>query len=175
MQQEVSTEAVDVDRLRAALSTVADRQWWSLPSKYGQNGVHHGRAVITMVSHGRWEDFAEPFRFVLERFAPVHSAYLSWLAPGGFIASHRDEGPYLERWQVPIHAAGRFDDDRPVDGMPFRVFHWQRHAVWNMTDRPRIHLVIDRDIPVDVPSQPYERFPDPDEFRSLIAAAAASD
>lgn len=170
----VSTEAVDVDRLRAALE-YADGQW-SLPSKYAQNGVHHGRAVVALVSHAyRKHDLARHFDFVLSRFAPVYDAYLSWLAPGGFIASHRDEGPYLERWQVPIHAAGRFDDDRPVDGVPFRVYHWQRHAVWNTTDRPRIHLVIDRNIPVDVPSQPYERFPDPDEFRSLIAAAAASD
>lgn len=164
-------EPVDTGRLRKALATIPEGAW-SQPSRYRQNGVHHGYRVIRLGGGQHWSPMAGPFRFVLDRYTPVRAAFLSWLAPGGFIAPHRDRGPYLQRWQVPVQAAGMFDADRPADGVPFPVEHWREHAVWNDTDLPRIHLVIDRDLAVDVPAAPYERFPTPDQFQHLIDAAS---
>jgi hypothetical protein len=83
----------------------------------------------------------------------------------------RRRRPLYERWQVPIHAAGRFDDLRPVDGEPFRVTHWQPHSVVNDTDQPRVHLVIDRDVLLDLPPQPFTTLPIPDELADLVSRA----
>lgn len=99
-----------------------------------------------MVAAGRRGAAAEPFRFALDEFEPVWSAWLSWIEPGGFIVSHIDAGPHRERWQIPITTAGTLNDVTAVDGFPFRVTHWEPHEVTNDTDRPRIHLVLDRDV-----------------------------
>ena len=111
-----------------------------------------------MVDSGRPLPESEPFRFVLTAFAPVHAAWLSWIDPSGFIVPHRDAGPWRERWQVPIAAAGSFTMGEtfvPTDGQAFRVTHWEWHSVSNLTDRPRIHLVIDRDVVVDREPAPF--------------------
>lgn len=157
------------DELHAALAEV--RRDWSLPSQYETNGVHHGYQRIVLIQATRWWPTADPFRFALEQYSPIREAFISRLLPGGFIIPHRDAAPWYERWQIPIHAAGRFDDMRPTDGVPFRVTHWQPHFVANDTDRPRVHLVIDRDIELDLPPEPFQTFPVPDELADMVSRA----
>lgn len=166
----MSPDPFDPDALRAALAVVPESAW-SLPSRYADTGVHHGNRRIVLVDNGRRLDAAEPWAFVLDRFAPVRTSWLSWLAPGGFIVPHRDAGPWCERWQVPIQAAGMFGGERPVDGVPFRVEHWRPHAVWNDTDRPRIHLVLDRENLLELPASAFELFPVPAEYEHFIEEA----
>lgn len=161
----------DPGGLRAALAGVPPGSW-SNPSSYVDTGVHHGYRRIVLVDHGRRLPAADQFASVLDVFAPVRAAFLSWLDPGGFIAPHRDRGPYYERWQVPIQASGWFDDERPVDGVAFPVEHWKPHAVWNDGDQPRIHIVIDRDIPAGHPPEPFTAFPVPAEFAHLVDRAS---
>lgn len=127
---------------------------WSLPSTFEQTQVHHGYRRVVL-AHLR-----EPFGFVLEHFAPIYDAWLSWIDPGGFIVPHRDGGHYRERWQVPIHAAGELGGIHPTDGVPFRVRQWERHSVRNDTAHPRIHLVIDRDVLLPVEPMKFETYPE---------------
>ena len=143
--------AFDPEELRAALAAVTPRAW-SQPSSFAQTNVHHGYRRVVLL------ELAEPFRFVLDRFEPIRDAWLSWLDPGGFIVVHRDAGPYFDRWQVPISTAGWMEQGEAqtaTDGVPFRVEHWRPHSVWNRTDRPRIHLVIDRDQVVNPSRDPF--------------------
>lgn len=132
---------------------------WSKPSELGQNGVHEGYRSLSLVGGGKRSPQAELFGFVLDEFEPVHTAWLSWIDPGGYIKPHTDAGPWRERWQIPIHAAGWFDQNgerfQAVDGKPFQVCHWEPHSLGNDTNHPRIHLVLDRDILIDRPSTPF--------------------
>lgn len=124
---------------------------------------------------GRPRPEASLWSFVLDELAPVHEAWLSWIDPGGFIIPHRDAGPWRERWQVPILAAGEFHADEttvPIDGRAFPVTHWRPHAVTNRTDHPRIHLVLDRDVWLDEPHAPFALFPVPDDMTDLVSAAS---
>lgn len=117
------------------------------------------------------QDHAQLFDFVWDKLNPVRDAWLSWINPGGFIIPHRDAGPWRERWQVPISAAGQWcaqDTFTPQSGEAFPVTHWELHAVVNRTNTPRIHLVIDRDIQVDQPPLPFETFPIPADMADLI-------
>jgi hypothetical protein len=98
---------------------------------------------------------------VLDEFRPIWSAWLAEVPAHGRIGCHIDEGPYRERWQVPIVTGGTFNHLPCEPGVPFPVKHWLPHRVDNPTDRPRVHLVIDRDIPVDVPSAPFQRIEEP--------------
>lgn len=144
---------------------------WSRPSSFVTTGVHHGYRRVELVTAGSQHPLAGTFHPVLERFAPVWAAWLSWIDPGGFILPHRDAGPHRERWQVPIYAAGRFHADEvltPADGVAFPVQHWRRHSVVNDTDRPRIHLVVDRDVIAQPGRAPFEVFPVPDDMASLV-------
>lgn len=107
----------------------------------------------------------------MDDFTPVQEAWLSWIEPGGFIRPHRDAGPWWERWQVPITAAGMFraaTDTVPTDGVPFRVEQWKRHAVVNDTDRPRVHLVVDRAVRLPMPAEPFHLFPVPADMADLV-------
>lgn len=123
---------------------------WSRPSTFEATGVHHGYRRVVVVEGGR---LVEPcFRDVIADFDPVFSAWVSWIAPGGYIVPHIDAGPYRERWQLPISTAGTMNGVEAVNGTPFKVRHWEPHRVDNPTDRPRIHLVIDRDVFLDVPN-----------------------
>lgn len=134
-------------------------------------GVHHGYRRIVLVSGSHAQPLAEAFRFVLDAFTPVAESWLSWIDPGGFIVPHRDAGPWHERWQVPIRAAGRFHEDRthiPADGEAFPVRHWEPHAVVNDTERPRIHLVIDRDVWLTHSAEPFALFPIPPDIAALV-------
>ncbi|WP_330253134.1 aspartyl/asparaginyl beta-hydroxylase domain-containing protein [Nocardia sp. NBC_00565] len=144
---------------------------WSLASTYAETRVHHGYRRVVLVSAGQPQPHAEQFDCVFEALAPVREAWLSWIEPGGFIAPHRDAGPWRERWQVPISATGDWcgaDTFTPVDGQAFPVEHWAPHAVINRTDRPRIHLVIDRDVWLDRPPEPFAVYPIPDEMSDLV-------
>lgn len=158
-------------RLREALRGV---EAWSLPSTFTQTHVHHGYRRVVLIESGHWLPAADRWRFVLDTLAPVHSAWLSWIDPGGFIVPHRDAGPWRERWQVPIQAAGDFhaaETFSPTDGVPFPVTHWREHSVTNRTDRPRIHLVIDRDVWLPEPAAPFALFGIPESMTDLVSAA----
>ena len=144
---------------------------WSLPSDYATTRVHHGYRRCSLVNAGRWLPEADAFWFVLHALHPVRESWLSWIGPGGFIVPHRDAGPWLERWQVPIMAAGEWHGDVvsvPVDGRAFRVEHWLPHAVANDSDRPRVHMVVDRDVKLNLPALPFELFPVPDSMAGLV-------
>lgn len=150
----------DPGALQEALGS-APASAWSLPSDITGNGVHHGYRRLVLVGAGVREPAAAAFGFVLDAFDPVHTSWISWIDPGGYIRRHRDAGPWRERWQVPIVAAGEFHADestRPADGVAFRVEHWKGHSVTNDTDRPRIHLIVDRDVWVDLPPLPFELY-----------------
>lgn len=163
-------ETYDPAALRVALAAVPAGSW-SLPSTYRETRVHHGYRRVVLVSAGQPQSAAVPFGWLFAEFAPVRDSWLSWIDPGGFIVPHRDSGPWFERWQVPIQASGLFDDHRPEDGRPFKVSHWCEHYVWNDGDAPRVHLVIDRDIPLDLPSEPFAVFPIPPHMTELVEAA----
>jgi hypothetical protein len=163
-------ETYDPAALHAALAAVPAGSW-SLPSTYQGTGVHHGYRRVVLVSACQRQPAADPFGWLLDEFGPVRDAWLSSIDPGGFIVPHRDAAPWFERWQMPIQASGLFDDYRPEDGRPFRVTHWREHSVWNDGDRPRIHVVIDRDIRLDLPPEPFAVFPVPPEYDHMVKAA----
>jgi hypothetical protein len=117
---------------------------WSLPSRIEQTKAHHGYRQIMVVAGGdlRIPELAP----LLEPYQPVAEAWLSWIDPGGYVVPHRDQGPHHERWQLPI--------DSPL--APFRVKQWESHEVRNTTDRPRVHLVIDRAVIACNERNPFE-------------------
>ena len=129
----------------------------SLPAP--ANDVHAGYRQVVVVDGGRvvLPQFAE----LGEAFAPVRSAWLSWIEPGGYVVEHVDAGPHFERWQIPFTAGGRLvQDGEPVDhevGVPFRVRHDRWHSVENQSDHPRVSLVIDRDVVVSTTRTPFLR------------------
>lgn len=152
----------DPERLRACL---ADVRSWSAPSTLARSGVHHGYSRAP----------AHPYLWgwVFAAFeAPVWLATLTKLEPGGFILPHRDAGPYLERWQVPIITAGSWGDGFvPEPGAAHRVTHWEPHSVWNTSDTARVVLLVDLDREVH-PSGVFEGpFPVPSKFAHLVEAA----
>ena len=150
----MTPERVDPDTLAHLLDVAGPL--WSAASSYAVTGVHHGYRQVTVAHAGRV--VVAEFADVLALFAPVRSAWLSSLAPGGFIAEHIDAGPYFERWQLPFTTAGRLSE-RGVAvahtvGVPFRVHHHDWHDVVNDDDADRVSLVIDRAVPLDVPTSP---------------------
>lgn len=81
------------------------------------------------------------------------------LGPGGFVVPHIDAGPpFYERWHFPIEPAGFFWEDgeyyEPTE--PFKVRHWLPHAVWNPTNKTRIHIMAERQV---VPAEAPESSP----------------
>ncbi len=150
---------VSRDRLLQTLEAVPAASW-SRPSTIEATHVHHGYRQVSLADSCVLRPEAERWRFVLDLFEPIREAWLSWLDPGGFILPHRDAGPYYERWQVPIQPAGYLahDDEALVAtiGQPFRVEHWRTHSVTNDGARPRIHLVLDRDVCLRPERVPFE-------------------
>ena len=140
---------VDPAALTAALAAV--EHLWSLPSRFAETGAHHGYQQITVAAAGRVEVAA--LADLLAPFAPVRGAWLSRLAPGGFIREHIDAGPYFERWQLPF-TTGTHGTFPHTAGVPFPVRHFDWHHVTNDGPGFRVSLVIDRDIPLDVPTGP---------------------
>lgn len=133
---------------------------WSQPAPPSPDPVHVGYQQVTVAQGGR---ITEPgFATILAEFAPVFDAWVSRIAPGGFVAVHIDAGrPYRERWQVPFTETGELlADGQPVAhevGVPFRVHHHLWHSVRNTSSVPRISLVIDRDVLAGVPDAPFQR------------------
>lgn len=140
---------------------------WTKPTQYGKHRVAHGRSTARLpkVPHD-----------ILSHYLPepIHNGWFAKLDPGGFVAPHIDGGEYRERWHIPIYPAGFFWEDGTmweITGQPFQVRHWLPHAVWNPTDRPRIHLMIERDVrPDDAPAEPgqLELTPMLPQIQSLI-------
>lgn len=158
------------ERLVSALAQLPESAW-SLPSTFRDTGVHHGYRRVVLVSAGYPNRYADLFEFSWESLLPVRDVTLSRLEPGGFIAPHRDAGPWFERWQIPIVASGQWHGDgahQPQVGVAFPVRHWEPHAVTNRGPGPRIHLVIDRDIPIPRDPLPFETFPIPDDMADLV-------
>lgn len=129
----------------------------SHPSTFAQTGVHHGYRQALVVTAGRVQ--LPKWTAALVELEPVAEAWVSWIEPGGYIVEHQDAGPYLERWQIPLTEAGAlYENGVPVPhvvGVPFRVHQWDWHHVRNDTDQPRVSLVVDRNVRVDVPSGPF--------------------
>jgi hypothetical protein len=143
-------------RLEQALAAVSDTAW-SNPSTFNETRVHHGYRRVVLVNGGSATPTAPPFTFILDDFAPVWEAWLSWIDPGGFIVPHKDGGPYKERWQVPLRPSGVWGADHVhTVGRCFQVTHWEPHSVTNDGDTPRIHLVIDRDVVANPDPSPFE-------------------
>lgn len=160
----------DSGQLQIALAEIPETAW-SLPSTYTHTRVHHGYRRVGLVSARQPQKHAELFQFVWDALDPIWDAWLSWIEPGGFIIPHRDAGPWRERWQVPISAAGQWcatETFTPISGEAFPVTHWEPHAVVNRTNHPRIHLVIDRDVWVKKNALPFSTFPIPADMADLI-------
>jgi len=143
------------DRLASALEQLSPRAW-AKPVTDGDD-VNPGYQFAQLIVGGHVRDAAALFAFVLIEFQPVFTAWIAKVPPHGFIAPHIDAGPYRERWHVPIHPSGTFDGCGVDAGVSFLVRHWEPHRVDNPTDRPRIHIVIDRAEMVDVPTAPFQR------------------
>lgn len=163
------TADLDLGGLRAALDAVPPGSW-SRPSTFRETGVHHGYRRAVLWSFGNPLPAAEPFAVVLEPLFPIRDAWLSWIDAGGFIVPHRDGAPWWERWQVPISTSGVLDGEQATDGVPFRVQHWREHSVWNPGPGPRVHVVVDRDVRLDIPPLPFETFPIPSEYADMVEA-----
>lgn len=135
---------------------------FSAPSRVEDTGVHDGYATIPLVKGGRWRPAATRFAEWLD--PTVVWAVVSRLEPGGYLLPHRDKGPWWPRVHVPIEPAGWYWDtevgaiqfDQP--GTEYVVRHHLPHAVWNDTNRVRIHLVIDRGTQHGTGT--YETYPD---------------
>jgi hypothetical protein len=128
--------------LTACLAAIPHTAWGET-STLQQSGTHHGYRTASLIQPDGPQSLAHIFQPVLEAFQPVYQAWVSWLEPGGYILPHIDAGPYRERWQVPI-IPGALNDWQSEAGVAFPVSHWEPHSVVNDTDRPRVHLVIDR-------------------------------
>jgi len=111
---------------------------WTPPTVYATHGIAHGRSTAT-IDQTLLTDLLP---------GPLHQGWWARLLPGGFVVPHCDVPPFRERWHFPVRPAGFFWEDgafyEPVE--PFIVRHWLPHAVWNPTDRPRIHLMVEREI-----------------------------
>lgn len=145
----------DPEQLVSALAQLP-MSAWAMPVTT-QDEVNPGYQFAVLVQGQRPKQAAGLFRFVLIEFEPVWTAWVAKVPAGGFIGPHIDEGPYHERWHVPIVVAGTFDGSPVEAGRSFPVKHWEPHRVDNPTDIDRIHLVIDRVEMVDVPPAPFSR------------------
>ncbi len=161
----LSSMKFDTDKLYDALIEIPDAAW-SLTSTYRETGVHHGYRRVVLVSAGHWKPYADLFGFVWDAMNPVRDVTLSWIEPGGFIAPHRDSAPWFERWQIPIRPSG--DGLTGPPGVAFPVAHWEPHMVINHGSEPRIHLVVDRDVPINRDPLPFATFPIPADMADLI-------
>lgn len=145
----------DPERLALALAGLPPSAWRQ-PAAVTDD-VNPGYQIAPLVVARRPKSAMDLFQFVLVEFAPIWAAWVARVPAGASINRHIDEGPYHERWHVPIHPAGTFDGREVEAGVSFPVAHWEPHQVDNPTGRDRIHLVIDRDVLVDVPTAPFQR------------------
>jgi hypothetical protein len=125
---------------------------YSAPSTYRGTNVHHGYATAKA-------DPLELLDVYPEILAPegrwITKTWFGKLDPGGFIIPHIDQGPWTERWHYPIESAGwtwqQSTGYVQAPTEPFPIRHWEPHAVWNDTDRPRVHLLVEYDNSIDLP------------------------
>lgn len=141
---------LDPERLAASLPA----DGWSEPSPFRVTEVHHLYRRSTRVEGLGW---------ALAQFAPVRKAFVSSIAPGGFIRPHVDPGKppgYYERWLLTVHPAGWNEQNgqriTPEAGEAFQLRHWEPHAVVVPADEPgpRVVVVIDRDVVAHPPGDP---------------------
>jgi hypothetical protein len=149
----------DPELLASVYAQLPARAWAKTVSE--DDVVNPGYQFAPLIQQTVAKDAARLFRFVLDEFAPVWTAWLAKVPAFGFIGPHIDEGPYRERWHVPVLPSGTFDGFVVEAGVSFPVKHWVAHRVDNPTDSPRVHLVVDRDVWVGVPYAPFQRIEDP--------------
>jgi len=134
-----------------------DTLTWSKPSSYCEGtGVHHGYSTCP----AEVPSPDEVTYYAGRGGADATQAWYAKLDTGGFIVPHVDQGPWVERWHYPISGAGYVWQDwydsgvavRALPSKPYRMRHYQPHAVWNPTDEPRIVLIVEYDNPVDQPT-----------------------
>lgn len=123
---------------------------WSKPSTFEATQVHHGYRTAP----GFQEDVYEQM-FIAGVEGEIKTVWWAMLEPGGYIIPHIDASPWFTRWHFPIEPAGYLwengDLSEPTE--PFTVTHWEPHAVWNPTDRQRIHLIVDlMSVPAGLPA-----------------------
>lgn len=135
---------------------------WSEPSTLQATGVHHGYRTAPATI----ESFHSEFAFLnigthvvastrMLEGKQVRKVWWGMLEPGGFILPHIDKGPYYVRWHYPIEAAGFAWQLEGFVGSilrtlkapsePFAITHWEPHAVWNPSDKRRVHLIVELD------------------------------
>lgn len=128
--------------IREALETAE----WTNPTVYTKHGVAHGRSTARIEGSHR-----QALYDALGVDPPYHNIWWAKIDPGGFVIPHIDAGPpFYDRWHYPVEPAGFFWQEgmltEPTN--PFQVKHWRPHAVGNPTDRPRIHLMVERNVVV---------------------------
>jgi hypothetical protein len=149
------TPVFDPEVLASALDSLPGGAWGQ--PQPGSEPTNPGYQIAVLVNGGRRKPAAALFHEVLEAFAPVWAAWVALVPAGSFIGPHIDQGPYRERWHVPIRPAGTVNGQPVQAGVSFPIRHWEPHSVDNPTDLDRIHLVIDRDVVVQVPTMPFQR------------------
>lgn len=128
--------------LPAAVENLATERGWSAPSNIADNGAHHlYERVHCKPTDDLWQRLAD-------LFGPLHTVWVSRIDAGGYVVTHRDAGPYRQRWQIPIQRGGEtVIDALPVDTIelsPFKVTHWRPHSIMVPDGEPaRIHVVFD--------------------------------
>ena len=139
------------------LTEAADQAVWGKTSFFHTTQANTSTQAKNRVSHGRSSAPADPNLALPYIEPPFRRVVWAKLDAGGFVIPHIDAGnPFYERWHVPAYPAGFFWEDgnhsEPTE--LFRVHHWLPHAVYNPTDKPRIHLMVDRDIiPPEAPTE----------------------
>lgn len=149
---------------------------WNKETDFLVHGIAHKRQVTT---HVHPEVVTELLGEPILVTGPYKRLFWARLGPGGFIIPHIDAAPFYDRWHIPVEPAGWFwqngEKFQPERMVPFQVQHWLPHAVWNDTDKDRIHLIIDRDWqPPEAPDvQPLVITDDViDDLQVLISALA---
>ncbi len=112
---------------------------WSQPSTYAANGVHEGYRTAP----GTIDDLSDMVGLV-----GVTKVWFGMLDPGGFIVPHIDASPWFRRWHYPLEAAGfvwHNGETLESPSEPFEIIHYEPHAVWNPTNKRRIHMLVETD------------------------------
>lgn len=109
---------------------------WSAPSEFSVVGVHHGYRTAP----GTLDDLGG-----LDVPSGVVRVWFGMLEPGGFIVPHIDKSPWFRRWHYPIEPAGYLWQNGSVTEPTelFEIRHHEPHAVWNPTEKRRVHLIVE--------------------------------
>lgn len=110
---------------------------WSQPSTLEATGVHH----LYRTAPGTIDDLADMVSLV-----DVSKVWFGMLEPGGFIVPHVDASPWFRRFHYPIEPAGYVwhnGETLESPSEPFEVVHYEPHAVWNPTNKRRVHMIVE--------------------------------